>query len=254
MNRELNNQNAGKTPQMEKQKKTARYMPNTSVSGPNAWAKDFSYEYYILLLKTAQKNFQFCMISDAGKLLTTPHEKSLLFLRHDIDISVEDALKMARIEHGLGIHTTYYIRLNTAFYSIDNLQTRQNLMDILEMGHEIGLHHDHTRDSDLVTSCNTLERITNKPVRSISFHIPLPEQMKQGGLTICGRINVYAHELRSWYMADSSGRWWDGEPLPRLEQPEGPILQLVVHPVWWGEKVIPVHKRQMLVQKILEGL
>lgn len=231
----------------------ARYIPNTDVSGPNAWSGDFSYEYYILLLKAAQENFKISLISDAEQLLKIPREIPVLFLRHDIDVSIEDALKMARIEQGLGVSTTYYVRLNTAFYSLKDTQTLQNLMEIINLGHEVGLHYDHTRDLDPFSSCKALEKITNVPVRSLSFHIPLPEQMRSGGLKICGRINAYAPELREGYMADSSGRWWDGEPLPRLKKPEFPLLQLVVHPVWWGEKIIPKYKRETIVQQILDG-
>jgi hypothetical protein len=253
MNNEPGSQEFIKSRDKTTQPDTARYIPNTDISGPNAWSGDFSYDYYITLLKAAQENFRICLISDAEQLLEMPRKTPVLFLRHDIDVSVEDALKMARIEQGLGVSTTYYVRLNTAFYSLKDSKTRRELLEILRLGHEIGLHYDHTRDTDPESGFNALEEITNVPVRSISFHIPLPEQMQRGGLKICGRINAYAHELKPWYMADSSGRWWDGEPLPRLKKPEGPVLQLVVHPCWWGEKVIPAQKRETIVQRILEG-
>jgi hypothetical protein len=46
-------------------------------------------------------------------------------------------------------------------------------------------------------------------------------------------VNAYARELMGWYLSDSGGRWREGEPLPLLARPRGPVLQLLTHPIWW---------------------
>ena len=232
---------------------TSKYIPNTNLTGPNAWSDNFSYDYFTLLLKTAQNNFEFFILSEAKHVLESRYKKYALFLRHDIDVSIESALKMAEIEYDLGIKATYCIRINTDFYSLNDPQTKQNLKKIQELNHEIGLHYDHTKDGDISSSCLKLEDILKKPILSISFHIPKPDQVERGNLLISGKINAYAPELRSWYMSDSSGRWWDGEPLPRLRNPKGQILQILIHPIWWGEKLIRSEKREKIISQILSG-
>lgn len=51
-----------------------------------------------------------------------------------------------------------------------------------------------------------------------------------------GKVNAYSRELMSWYLSDSAGNWREGEPLPLLSNPDRPLLQLLIHPFWWGEE------------------
>src|SRR5205823_1486511 len=71
-------------------------------------------------------------------------------------------------------------------------------------------------------------------VKSLSFHRPIPWLLR-GPLLIGSRVNAYAAELMEWYLSDSKGCWREGEPLPKLRQPQGSKLQLLTHPIWWGD-------------------
>ena len=67
-----------------------------------------------------------------------------LLLRHDIDIDVQLAHEMAKIEHGLNIKSTYFFMLTNPLY---NLMERENFFrvnEIKEVGHTISLHFDTT--------------------------------------------------------------------------------------------------------------
>jgi hypothetical protein len=57
-------------------------------------------------------------------------------IRHDVDKKPENALKMAEIEHSLGIKATYYFRTTKGVYH------KKIIMKINEMGHEIGYHYE----------------------------------------------------------------------------------------------------------------
>ena len=105
--------------------------------------KDFTLHTYRLLLKALKdKNYRFLTFEEFIKnsSLVTPHS-SLCILRHDVDRKPLNALTTARLENELGIKGTYYFRI------VDGSFDETIIMQIVEMGHEIGYHYE---DVDLV--------------------------------------------------------------------------------------------------------
>ena len=105
--------------------------------------KDFTLHTYSLLLKAQKdKNYRFLTFEEFIKnsSLVTPHS-SLCILRHDVDRRPQNALLTARLENELGIKGTYYFRI------VDGNFDETIIMQIAEMGHEIGYHYE---DVDLV--------------------------------------------------------------------------------------------------------
>lgn len=81
-------------------------------------------------------------ILDAGyipatvhRYLTGPPSGKIVALRHDVDYKPKNALKMAELEHALGIHSTYYFRYPATF-------TPEVIRQIHDLGHEIGYHYE----------------------------------------------------------------------------------------------------------------
>ena len=86
-----------------------------------------------------------------------------LCIRHDADHSLEMAVQMARIEHDLGIEASYYL-LPPGDYDKDenyygNLRSgavrhaarlKEAALEIVSLGHEIGLHNDFVQLSTKV--------------------------------------------------------------------------------------------------------
>jgi hypothetical protein len=126
---------------------------------------------------------------------------------------------------------------------------------LIRLGHEVALHFDmdehgrlrHASIADVLVdieqNCRVLSDLTGQPVRSVSFHRPMPQFLK-GEFTVAGRTNAYSAVLMESYMSDSKGEWRHGEPLPRLRAAVAPVLQLLVHPIWWG--VRPMTPRERL--------
>ena len=212
-----------------------------------AWAGDFSYDYFRRLLRAAQAGFDVHPIADAPRVVRATGRPKLL-LRHDVDVSLTRALRLAEVEHGLGARATYMVMLNSPLYAVDAAESRAVLRRLLALGHEVGLHFDfdepRQRRADasveaaepaIAAACARLEDLTGQPVRSVSFHRPLP-QFLRGPWAVAGRVNAYARELMAWYLSDSGGRWREGEPLPMLQRPRGRVLQLLTHPIWWGDE------------------
>lgn len=207
---------------------------------------DFRYTYFRQLLHAARQHFTAHRLSEALNLL--PNTGSpILFLRHDVKMSLTRALRMAEIEYEYGVPATYMVRSDALLYSLSGRQTRILLMELVQMGHEVGLHFDLTHETRLSSSflrlveteieaaCEQIEQITCRPVRSLSFQRTLP-LLFGGPLLINGRINADGHELREWCISDNGGTWRDGEPTPQFARPRRSVLQLILHPIWWGDE------------------
>ncbi len=70
-------------------------------------------------------------------------------LRHDVDRFVGRALAMARLEHRMGVHSTYYFRTTRRVFKPDAIA------EIACMGHEVGYHYevlDKTRGDQAAAS------------------------------------------------------------------------------------------------------
>lgn len=224
---------------------SAHFSGDTMNSG---WSSDFSYGYYRKLLQAIRANFQIHLFSTVPQLLKRHQEQPNILLRHDVDLDMDIALAMAEIESDLKISSCYMVMTNCPFYNIEDKSSRSILLRLKQLGHEVALHFDFNNNDyrcgdvkiDSVTmeidsSVKLLESIISQKVYSISFHRPL-QQFLKGPLFIAGKVNAYSAVLMNWYLSDSKGNWREGEPLQMLENPRKPLLQLLVHPIWWGVK------------------
>lgn len=214
---------------------------------------DFSYTHFRQLLHTARCHFTAHLLGEAPDVLHA-HRSPVLFLRHDIKISLSRALRMAEIEHEYGLPATYMIRADSPLYSLDEKNSRLQLWELAQMGHEVGLHFDLANDErqnrpflsivedQLRPACERVEQITYRPVRSLSFHRRVP-QLFDGPLQVCGRVNADACVLRQQFLSDVEGNRWNGKPSSGITLPGGPVLQLLLHPIWWGDEHMPAPQR-----------
>lgn len=211
------------------------------------WASDFSYDYFEKILQAVKSNFELHLFSQAPQIVGEL-DKSMMILRHDVDVSLKKALAMARIEKSFGIRSSYMVMTESLLYRIEDDSSQEILRKIMDMEHEIGLHIDLRSDetdsieAKINSACKELEHIISVPVLAVSFHRPL-EKHQRGSLMIGNRVNAYAEELMKWYLSDSSGCWKYGEPLPKLLRSDKTLLQLLIHPIWWGDEHMLREKR-----------
>lgn len=211
---------------------------------------DFSYSSYLEILAAAKSHYNCFLLKEAPLKMNRNSTKPVLFLRHDIDLDLEKAFEMALIENEFGISSTFMVMTRNPFYSILDARAVSVLSDIIEMGHEIGLHFDSrsypevnnstdiTLESRILEECDSLEEITRQKVDSVSFHRPQPQYLR-GPLLINGKVNAYAAELMHSYISDSKGIWRVGSPVDYLCNPKERFTQLLVHPIWWGREHRP---------------
>lgn len=167
-----------------------------------------------------------------------------IFLRHDVDLSIDDAFAMARQEAMMEIQSTYCIWLSSPLYNALERGQRETIRKIGNLGHDIGLHFDtHTYWDDGEPSNSEIEdRVEQERSvladlvpdlsNTVSFHRP-PSWVL--GQEFDGFQNTYADRYFTdiEYLADSNQRWRD-EPLGIDGQTQS--LQILTHPGLWGEQ------------------
>lgn len=226
---------------------------------PGSWDADFSYGYLERLYAILRRDFVPMRLGDAEG--AAARDRPLAFVRHDLDVSLARALPLARKEAAWGVPSTYHVMIDSPFYDYATAECRAALAEIASLGHEIGLHYDvvarRTRDAtsaereaDIDRACAELEAVVGQPVRSLSFHLPVPELIR-GPLRVAGRISGYAAELFGWYLSDSRARWREGEPLASLAKPRSERLQILIHPIWWDEEhLTPAERLRGFIHEI----
>ena len=168
-----------------------------------------------------------------------------VLLRHDVDLSPERAVEIARIERELGITATYFVLLGSPLYNPFDGPVREAFEEIAELGHDVGLHfstHQHwpatepPTESELVARVRdeqaALSTIVADPISTVSFHVPPPWVLAR---TFEGVDSTYEPRFFDEidYLADSEQRWRK----QGLEIPDdGRPLQVLIHPGLWGEE------------------
>jgi hypothetical protein len=142
-----------------------------------------------------------------------------LILRHDVDLSLDAALEMARFEAERGVSTTYFLMTEGEFYNLDSASGVEALQTLRELGHRVGLHAVWPK---LVLD----DRFD--PV--FSWHNPDRGFMQE---TIESALNVMHPPFGDWYRSDSNQYWRHGCPHEQLAKGELERLQLLVHPEIW---------------------
>jgi len=144
-----------------------------------------------------------------------------LFLRHDVDLSLDAALAMARIEGGLGARATYFLMTESRFYNLSSHAGRDAIAELRELGHAVGLHAVYPN-----------ARLDERFDRVIAWHNPDPEYMSE---PIDGAVNVMQSPwfTPGHYRSDSNQAWREGCPHGELASGTFEWLQLLVHPEIW---------------------
>jgi hypothetical protein len=145
-----------------------------------------------------------------------------LLLRHDVDLSLDAALRMAQLEAEEGASATYFLMTESVFYNLASKEGVAAIARLRELGHRVGLHAVHPR---VVLD----ERFD--PV--VAWHNPDPGYMTN---PIERAVNVMQEGYfdPATYRSDSNQRWRSGCPHEELRAGAFPWLQLLTHPEIWA--------------------
>ena len=148
-------------------------------------------------------------------------EDGTVLLRHDVDLSLSAAVRMAELESAREAPATYFLMTGSVFYNLNSPEGEEAIGRLRELGHRVGLHAVYPRlDLD--------ERFD--PV--VAWHNPDPEYMSA---PVEGAINVMSPPWfdRETYRSDSNQHWRSGCPHEELRGGGYPWLQILIHPEIW---------------------
>jgi len=204
--------------------------------------EDFTLDNYRRLIKLAKGKFAFSQYHNYEE-----HENFILW-RHDIDISVEYSLKLAKIEKEEGVIATYFVLPHSEFYSPFESQSLDLLHEIQDLGHEIGIHYDthfyHVSNEEALGFNLEKEKTLFKEVlgfepKVFSYHNPDAFVLSCDKEYYAGLKNTYAKKIIESvpYCSDSNGYWRYDRLEDKLLNPEIKNMQVLTHPEWWQEEV-----------------
>ena len=204
---------------------------------------EFTYKAYNHMLQLLKNNgYNFCSYDNY------PRAERCVIMRHDIDYSLEQAVKLAQIENDFGIQSTYFVLLTSDFYNPASSGSYRNLHDIINLGHHVGLHFDETAYSYeeyrleyyVRKEARILSDLLDVNINAFSLHRP-NQRTIETQLIIPGLVNSYGEEFfqEFKYISDSRRRW--REPVEDIIQgSEFPRLHILTHSFWYHEKDQPI--------------
>jgi hypothetical protein len=144
-----------------------------------------------------------------------------LLLRHDVDLSLEAALELARLERDAGATATYFLMTESVFYNLDSSAGRAALAELRRLGHAVGLHAVHPRAAP-----------DDRFDSVVAWHNPDPGYVND---PVEGFVNVMQPPwfTKGRYRSDSNQHWREGCPHDELRGGSFEWLQLLVHPEIW---------------------
>lgn len=179
--------------------------------------RDFTLKSYkSLILAFQQAGYRFMTFEE---LMTMPAEGKTVVLRHDVDELAWNALKMAQLEHGIGVRATYFFRI------VKQSNVPEVIKQIVALGHEVGYHYEDlaTAEGDVKKAMLSFEKNLEYfrfyyPVKSVCMHGSSTSKFDNRVLWKDHRLSDYGlvgepylsvDFNKVFYMTDT-GYAWDG--------------------------------------------
>ncbi len=224
----------------------------------NYYFEDFTEGKYRQLLNLAKKNYMFISFDDYRNM------GKVCLLRHDIDMSVHRAYRLAQIEAEESIYATYFVHLHSRFYNPLESENFELLLDICKMGHSLGLHFDPgfygsklINEDVLINFLNfekqILERMFEVKIKAFSWHDgDVGNWPRVDDNEIAGMVNAYGQYIvkNYGYCSDSNGYWRFRRLHDVLKIAEEEKLHVLTHPEWWVPSPMTPRER---VARCVEG-
>ena len=174
----------------------------------------FDLDHYREILRAAQAGgYTFAFFDE-------PPAKGTVLLRHDVDLSLDAALRVAELEAETEAAATYFLMTRSEFYNLDSPSGDATIARLRELGHRVGQHAvwPHVDRDDRFD-----------PV--LAWHNPDPDYMRE---PVDGLVNVMEAPWADVYRSDSNQHWRQGCPREELSAGAFARLQLLTHPEIWA--------------------
>lgn len=204
----------------------------------------FTTQHYIATLKKYKETHKFSFFDNCSS--------NDIILRHDIDFSLDDALRIAQIENELEIKSTYFILLHSELYNPFGFISSKNIINILKLGHQIALHYDETffhqtgvNISDGIRKeIGILEQHFDTKINVVVRHNPSISGKKIPVDLPSGVVDAMSNDftLNRKYISDSVRYWRETKGhLFCSDENIYSEMQILIHPALWTDKVLSRH-------------
>lgn len=231
----------------------------------NYYIEDFTEANYRKILEAMiGKGYTFT----AFDYETINSDEKIVIWRHDVDFSLNRARRLAEIESKIEktkIKSTYFIHLQSSFYNVLESDQYKMIGEIVDLGHEIGLHFDHgfyTQDKRMTDEKEIeeyaflekemLEKYFGIDIEAVSFHNPEAANT----LTLrqdyyAGMVNAYSQTIfdNCKYCSDSNG-YWRYDRLEDVIETGHAKLHILTHPAWWTPSAMMPYER---IKRCVDG-
>ena len=213
---------------------------------------NFSFKHYEEILKAALKsNYEFIDFAEFIKRDKNSRKNNFLnqkicLLRHDIDYEFTKNYNIARIEHNLGLKSTFFIQCTSWEYNSRDRDVFKIAKELSNMGHQIGVHLDMSWYKDI--DINNVQTYFEKEKKLLSNNLDIEvidifschnaHKLKELVLNkvIPGVRSTYEPLFFSKikYLSDSQG-WYEGCMCEIFKKSKYPKIQLLTHSYIWDE-------------------
>lgn len=216
----------------------------------------FTEAGYRRFLQSASQNY-------AWSFFGRPPPFKHIILRHDVDLSPNRALALARIEEEEGVRSTFLFMLHSEFYNLLERQTVEKVKAIRRLGHSIGLHFDLSFYENISSVDVLADRLSDErriietlcevECETFSFHNPdTNASFDFRAEQIGGMNNAYAAKISTdyKYVSDSNGYWRFDNLFDVVGEAVYERLHVLIHPEWWTPESLSPRRR---VERAVQG-
>ena len=165
-----------------------------------------------------------------------------IYLRHDVDYSLEMALRLAQVNAELGVQGTFFVLLRSQVYNLLSAWSHDLVRQIHELGQHLALHAA-TRglapdqiEATLRADFAFVKRNYSMLAPVFSWHNPTADLLRQfSAEQVAHLTNVYSARFIKdiAYFSDSNMRHSADDFLDFIRSGQYSTLQLLFHPLNW---------------------
>lgn len=171
-------------------------------------------------------------------------EGRIIQLRHDVDLSLAAAVRLAAALRDHGIRGTFFVRQRAPGYNLASAEGLEAVAALREAGHAVGLHWESAGASrrSLADAVRSDWSIFAEIIRDVCPVSPYVSMHKPAAAVLGARLDeplksTYAPPFfrapGATYRSDSNGTWdWDAFDAVMAEG-SWTTFQLLIHPEWW---------------------
>lgn len=205
---------------------------------------DFTHDGYRALLRAGRDaGYGFITFDELASARLSGARACLL--RHDCDNDLVAAAALARIEHEMGVRSTFFVMTRSALYNVLAPRPAALVREIVALGHRIGLHFDEKpyegQSAGIIRDQVDRERELlrqefGQAIEVVSFHQPSLRAL--GNEYVLNCLNTYdKRDMQGlFYLSDSNLRFRGATPAQCFAEGRHAILHILLHPEWWTEE------------------